>query len=346
LAFGGELWSVPVDAQGEPILTGELLKRLSAAGYPTTDRQPERWRNEELLPRSRPNAFRGAPMRHLPDAVAQAIAIHPCLAVKNRFDFAGSLLWAAGFDVGEQHYVKRMEGADRTSQRIRPLANWLMKKAERLYSDRTLGDVVGTSNARLTGIVAKMSRRLDVDEEARLFNVVTEVASGDFDEYNPYTTDEEISTSDIFNRAFGFEQASKDHVFGSRLRPGTTLGETLKDISEVLRHSSLHDFLPEEIQSARDDVRNTLKIATCFHDAMAWFYGPNAFGFRLAAFFAQRLPTQSIYDLTLSFARFRKVGAKIYTSSEIRLLARQAESTWLISTYSVHFIARDRTWLI
>ena len=327
-----------MDVHTEPIPTGELLKRLCAAGYPTTDRQLERWRNEELLLRFGTNVFRSTPMRHLPDAVAQAIAIHRCLAVKNRFDFAGPLLWAGGFDVGERHYADPLERADRTFRKISTFVAWLIKRVERSHPDRTLGDVAGDMRG-LTGILAKIGR-LAGDQKPRLINVVADVASGEFKEYDLPATDREISTAEVFNKAFGFEPGSQDHVFGSRLRLGISLEERLRNISEMQGSYRLGGFSQEEIQSARNDVRDAMKIAICLYDAMAWIYGANAFGLRLPALFMRTVPIHFIFMITLGFARFRKIGAEIYASDEIFNLARQSEAIWLIST---HFREMCRT---
>jgi hypothetical protein len=321
------------DTPQERIPTSELFERLSEAGYPTSDRQLERWRNEELLPAvDQEHIYRGSVTWHPPGTMRQVIAIQRVMRAKKRFDFIGPLLWAAGFDVGERHYAERLEKSDRAFRRIRPLIRALVRKVEASNPDRTLGDEAGPLNG-FTGLLAKIFRRLDGEAKPRFVNVVADVASGEFDRFDMPATDREIETSEVMNQAVGFEHTSKDQVLGSRLRLGDALEGTLKELSEIQGAYRFCDFSSEEVQSARDDVRNALKIAICLHDALAWIYGPSAFGLRLPAFFARTVPTHFIFLLTSAFARLRRSGAKIYSSVDIADQARQAEGGWLISTY-------------
>ena len=117
--------------EGQPnwITTSQVLERLSAAGYPNrTDRQLERRREAHLLPSvAQEQISQGSITWHPPETARQAIAIERCLEVKERFDFAGPLLWAAGFEVGERYYAERLERANQFLEggRSRLVSGWL-----------------------------------------------------------------------------------------------------------------------------------------------------------------------------------------------------------------------------
>ena len=315
------------------VTTEELLQSLSQAGYPTTDRQLERWRNEGLLPSvDQENIYRGSVTWHPPETVRQAIAIHRCLEVKKRFDFVGPLLWAAGFEVGERHHTDRLRQADQYARWIRPFTRRLIDRFDRSNSDRTFGDAVELKNG-LTGILAKMSRRLGNDGTPVLINDVADIATGEFHRFNVPATDCEVSTQAIFNRAFSFDQGLEDQILGAQLRLGRSLEGTLGDLSKMNRTQAIGELSATEVRSARDDVRNALKIAICLYEAFAWIYGPGAFGLRLPAYFARVIPTSFIYFLVVSLAQLRKSGSDMYSSAEIAQMAHQAECAWLMSEY-------------
>jgi hypothetical protein len=322
-----------MNASHERVTTAELLEHLSYAGYPTTDRQLERWRAEGVLPAvDQGNVYRGSVTWHPPETARQVIAIHRCQEAKNRFDFVGPLLWAAGFEVGERHYADQLRRADQYARWARPFTRRLLHRFDRSNSDRTLGEAVELNNG-LTGILAKMFRRLGNDGKPTLINDIADVATGEFDRFNDAVTKREVSTQAIFDRAFGFDKGSNDQILGAALRLGQSLEGTLSDLSKTNRTRPTGGLSAADIRSARDDVRNALKIATCLYRAAAWIYGPDAFGLRLPAYFARVIPTSSIYFATISFARLRKSGADMYSSAEIANMAHQAECAWLISEY-------------
>jgi hypothetical protein len=322
-----------MNASHEWVTTAELLELLSHADYPTTDRQLERWRDEGVLPSvDQENVYRGSVTRHPPETARQVIAIHRCLEAKNRFEFVGPLLWVAGFEVGEQHCADQLRRADQYARWIRPFTRRLLNRFDRSNSDRTLGEAVELNNG-LTGILAKMFRRLGNDRMPTLINDIADVAAGEFDQFNDAVTDHEVSTKAIFNRAFGFDRGSNDQILGAELRLGQSLEGTLSDLSKTNRTRPTGGLSAADIRSARDDVRNALKIATCLYNAAAWIYGPDAFGLRLPAYFARVIPTASIYFAAVSFAQLRKSGADMYSSAEIADMAHQAERAWLISEY-------------
>lgn len=261
------------------------------------------------------------------------VAIERALAVKDKYQFAGLGLWVAGFDVHDRYWINQLENADRAQRRASRLTRALVAAVENASPNMTFGDAV-TPIAGLSGILAKMDRRLDPAETARGINVMVEIANGDFDQFDPVASDRDlIRTPDLFRMAFDFEKGADDEILGARLRLGDALEGALRLISQSQAGLKIADFTRAEILGARDDVRNALKIAICLHDGLRWIYGEPAFGLRLAGYFARTLPGTSILGLTLGFARLRRLENDFYSSNQIAQMADRAELTWLMSVY-------------
>ena len=82
---------------------------------------------------------------------------------------------------------------------------------------------------------------------------------------------------------------------------------------------------------ARDDAQNSLSIALHLYDANRWIYGDGAFGLRLLAWIARKVPDVLIDTTTLLMFRLRQVPGAILPSDEIAELAQQARKVWLYS---------------
>ncbi len=314
------------------ISQAEFDAGLVSLGCTSTPRQHERWRNEGLLlprPRQRPN-YRGSIVEHPATAVRQVRAIERALDVKRDFKEAGAVLWAAGFEVDDRYWREQLEGADRVTRRITDIC---LKFIRRDRDEMTLGERA-VARGGSTGILAKWARRLDEPQLARLMNLGIEVLTGAFERFEPPASDrDEFTSEDVALIAFDFPSAEGDRIFEDPLHLAPGLGQVLSDYSGVTSKTNLQDLSDSEIRSARDDVRNTLKMAYCLHDALAWIYGPQAFGLRTAAYIARTMSMPVIFQITLGFARLRQQSNSLLSSLEIAALADRAEAIWLTANY-------------
>lgn len=314
------------------ISEADFKAELTALGCTASDRQLERWRNAGLLrprPRQNPN-YRGSVVEHPATSVRQVLAIERALAVKDRFEYAGAVLWAAGFEVDEKFWKPRLLAADRYLQ-------WVVAVLRRFLARDSDGQTIGDGVAsldRFTGVVGKIFRRLPAEQFARAVNVAVEVTTADFKAFElPASERDEFTTADATKQALDLADGAGDQIHGQRLKLGEALEGVLADIAATHEEMGEFEFSDYEIESARDDARNALKMAVCMHEALSWIYGPQAFGLRMAAFLGRTMPAAAIHAFALGVARLRRRSNQFYSNAEIADMAAQAEKVWLMSEY-------------
>jgi hypothetical protein len=312
------------------ISSTDFQAELGRLGCKASPKQLENWRHDGLLPR--PDFYGVGHRRHHPGEARQAVALERILAHRNRLDDAGAILWAAGFDVDQRYWSRRLQGGATLLRRIKPVVGWLIERVERSDASQTIGDRFAQIS-QLSGAMAKVARRLDAHQAARLINVATEITTGEFSGFENYRSDQEESGSqEIFEHALDFAGGEKHTVFGAQLTLGNALEGALISASEA-QTNPLEELSGAEIDAARQDVQGALKIAICMYDALSWIYGERALGLRFAAFMARNATIDLIYFWIAGFARLRRANAELYSSAQIAEMANQAELAWLISTY-------------
>ena len=313
------------------ISDAEFRTELVALGCAATPRQLERWRAEGLLPRPLQIATgRGSVVCHPPVAVQQAQAIERALGVKARLEFAGQVLWAAGFDVDDRYWRPKVSEANDLIDRV----TTAIRDAHEDEGDGpTLGDQVVVMDIA-AGLFGKLARRLSEEELARFTNTMAEIMTGVFENFDPEASDrDEFSTQEAVHRAMDFEPGKPDHVFGLPLNLSGGIEEVFANLSATLLNLDDAKFSDFEILAARDDVRNGLKIAICLYRTFNWTHGPTAFGLRIGSSIAKSGSVESLMIMSLLLCRLRRASNYLLPSAEIKLMADQAESTWLISDY-------------
>jgi hypothetical protein len=314
------------------ISEADFEAELTALGCTASDRQLERWRNAGLLrprPRQKPN-YRGSLVEHPATSARQVLAIERTLAVKDRLKYAGAVLWAAGFEVDEKYWRPQLVSADKHFQRVVAV---LRRFVRRDSDGPTIGDGARGLD-RMTGVVAKTFRRLPAEQFTRAVNVAVEVISTDFEGFEEPASDrDEFSTATAAQSAMDLVDGAGDQIAGRRLKLGGSLEGVLADIAASHAEMGSEQLSELEIQSARDDARNALKIAICIYEALSWIYGPQAFGLRMAAFLGRTAPTAAIHALAMGLARLRRRPHQFYSHDEIAEMAAQSEKAWLMAEY-------------
>ncbi len=232
--------------------TPEMLADLAAAGYPTTERQLERWRSEGLLPKGRQDSsYKGSVFFHAPQTLHQAIALHRAKGENRRFELVGPTLWAAGYDVAEHHWAGRLLTAERLRRRSAPFVQKVAAVIEARLPEKTLGDVVDPAEVR-SGLAGKIARRLDAPELARAVNLISEISSGTFEHFDhPASERDRDVTETIIVKALDFSKGSEDQVLGQPLRLAHALGGALTAISRMQDSNEIQDLHLELAGQAR-----------------------------------------------------------------------------------------------
>lgn len=330
--------SRPAELPDDWISDADFRAELSRLEADISARQLERWRGEGLLPAvlqvpaySATGRVDGSTTWHPPSSPRQALAIARALASKNLTAFAGEALWAAGFAVDERYWRPLIVGADTFIRRLNRAVRLLAR--DRDSDTETFGDRV-EANVQFNGLMHKVARRLDTGELATLTSLLTDIFAAKFRgfEFEP-TADGEASRSEIFVRGMALEGGENDQVHGEKLKFTPALSAVFSNISASINGIPLNEFSDQEINCARSDVVNALKIGACLYEATAWIYGPQSFGLRIAAQIGKSQTAATIAAMTLAFARMRRNSNSFLASDEISQLAHRAEMIWLISGY-------------
>ncbi len=183
--------------------------------------------------------------------------------------------------------------------------------------------------ARFQGFLHGIKRKAG-DGFPRVLDTSVEVAAGEFDGFLPPSTERDEPEKAAIARALGFDAGKAHHVHGQGLRLEADLASLLSAMSQS---GSDPAFTDAEIFSARDDLRNALKIAWCLYDATAWIYGRQSFGLQLAHRVSSFLAVGYIQAFTIGFARLRRQSETLLSSAEIADLAVESERLWMMSMW-------------
>jgi len=262
------------------------------------------------------------------------------LQIKEKFDYAGWELWWEGYDVGEEWWKPKLQDAAQKG-------DGAIKGMKRLFARWRSGgsdDEQETEFDRLERETPadtlgwQVARRLRVGEIATYLRVLSAVASGRFSSFEDGARRSDGSDYDVavrgldLGRAGGYpgdteEDATKaDRVFGRDLNLISALRYVLRDLSGALRTHSMSDVLSfpiEEMESARDDVRNALVIGTNLYESGEWVFGSGAFGLRIMRWLS-RTPASNRATVILGFALLRRSNHPFLTSTEIATLKEQS----------------------
>jgi len=304
-------------------------------GSAATDKQLENWRGDGLLPApiQRPTyaddgRVSGSTVWHSPIEAGCALAIERALDNGKRLHAAGAILWLAGAPVDEKYWRPRFDQAGASLLTVRRGLRLLTRE-----STDTFGERVTIPLAELNGVFAKMARRIPKQQAATGIDLVVSVASGQFDGFTNRDPDEgDLKDSDVAERALDLSAAKSDQIGGAHLN-FSGLGAMLAEIAASIDTYSLDAFSDAEIAQARDDVRNGFKLAVCFHAAMSWIYGPQAFGLRTISWMGRHASLNIWFASILLFAQLRRRSDQLLPSSQIAALAHQAEAAWFIAIY-------------
>jgi len=330
---GGQLWETRQDINSAVRASG--LKEPS-------DFQLERWRNAHLLPPARqlPHDYHGSHVEYPLRTARQTARLMELLRDKETFEYVGWELWWEGFEVGEEYWDAKLQEAATTGDRgitmVKPLlALWRSGGGEENETPfETLQRQIPASL-----LAPQIARRLSAVEMAVFLRILAHVGGGKFSKFDDEPHPESLSEYEIAVSGLDIENAGNyqkgppgksepkpDQVFGKDMNFIQVLPDVFRAMARTLRRNTLSDALklpPEELLSARDDVRGALRIAQDFYEATKWIYGNRAFGLRLAAWLSRSAASQRAL-LVLGFALLKRSDHPFLPSDQIVNLARLA----------------------
>lgn len=320
------------------VLDEQFRAELAAIGCTVPLDRIAKWRGVGLVPRPvQPATYdpegrvAGSTVWHPPFAARQALAVQRLLGERSLYDFAGPVLWLAGAPVDEKYWRPRLDRAGAMIVKVRRGLRLLIR--ERPDDEDTVGGRIKTPLGDLNGVFTKMAKRIPDHQIPTGIDLLLSVASGQFEGFIVRDPDEgDLSEEALAESALDLSAPETDRVGRHRLN-FSGLGRTFAEIAYSIDTYSLDEFSDEEIAAARDDVRNSFKLAVCFHSAMAWIYGPQAFGLRLMSWMGRYASLDLLFVGVVLFARLRHSSDQSIPSSQIAALAQTAENSWLISTY-------------
>jgi hypothetical protein len=276
-----------------------------------------------------PDRYHGSTVFYPPGSCAQIAATARLFQIKNRAEFVGFELWWEGFPVDERYWRPKLEDRAKHLDDLVARIRTLIAKDEAGIAVPTLQEQLAQSGVSNL-IISRVLKRLSGRALEAFYGVVLSIVSGDFQGFaEPAGSEKRSFDRDTVNSAFDIAVGRTHAVMGNRLRLSEALPGTLRDISRAMRGAPFAELLQtncHEINAARDDARNALRIACALYEGTSWFYGPEAFGLRLAAWIATKRPRLLVERLVLGFAQLRKYSADLLSSEEIKRLADHAET--------------------
>jgi len=241
-------------------------------------------------------------------------------------EYVGRQLWWEGFRVDEKYWRPQLEKSARLFDRT----------VLRIVSYQSLDDSTGATlqeriarSKRSNIILSRIRARLSSQYLAAHFGVLLTVATGDFTGFaQPGPNEKEAFDRRATIDALDLRTSESDTALGQKLKFTTVLSTVFQVMAKAFESGTLLDIAvgpAHAISSAREDVRNALRIAFALHKATAWIYGPRAFGLRLAAWIAKKQPPLLVDMMILGFAMLRRKSNQFYSSAEISDFANKAE---------------------
>jgi hypothetical protein len=307
----------------------DIRKAFEAAGLSTSEsalaRRLERRRDEGVLPRVDPvhlEGKRGSETHYPLGTAAQAVEIERLLQKKRKFSRVGWELWWNGWIVDDRHWRPRLEHVAKTGDRLLRFLRFFIRRDHPEGSDQTRIDRIAEKEPKQS-ILAKINRRVGFANLPAMWNILLPVATGEFNR-NLDASDQQVLT-----KTFDFEQSGRDRILGKQLKLESALPDVLSELVDLAFEGSFlaaYKFPKNEIEAARNDVRNALSMIEDFYEATSWIYGVEAFGLRLAGWVARKSTPDMKSFYVLAFAARRRNSNSMYSSEKIAELARTART--------------------
>ncbi len=317
---------------------------LEAGHTMPSEHQLERWRGEGLLApvRQVQIPYHGSRVEFPIGTAKQIIEIQRLLNIRKSLDFVGWELWWSGYPVDEKWWKPKLADAaktiDKLSKRLKTLVRYEDIKSENINGNSpSIFD--GKINLSTSGnIFSRILRRVNENEIGQLLNIFTQIGSGRFENfYNP--NDDTIHSDEaLLTRALDLNvsllkhnnvdaYAGKHIIVGESLSLSESMPLTFRAMSRVFnsnRFTNALSFPQGEIETARNDYRNSLIIASNLYESTQWIFRERALGLRLLAWVASHSSVQTKVIGILIFIFLRRSGSYLMPSSVISATAESS----------------------
>jgi hypothetical protein len=284
---------------------------------------------------------RGSVVLYPKGTCAQIRAARALFEEKNRVEYVALGLWRLGFPADERHWRPRLRKAGRQLDRTVPLVTRLIDRFDGDSESETVHDHGAREFAKTDDIVlSRLKGRTSVDNLPILLRVLVQVRTGAFEDFEaPRSRDEDGNVrrpadETVVIGALDLANAGPHAVVEKRLNLIELLPPGLGQVSAAM---SMGNFVSaanapaEEIARVREDTNNARAIALNLYEAGRWIYGGGAFGLRLAAWIARKVPEALLANMILVMFRLRQVPGAILPSDNIPELVKQAREVCVSS---------------
>ena len=327
----------------------DLKAAASAAGVAMpSDHQLGRWRYHGLLPPVRqiiPNPYDGSAVEFPNGTSRQIVEIQRLMKINKKFEYVGWQLWWAGFWTDEKYWKPRLEHSAKIGDRALKLLKVLMWKEDKrggenaVHSDTTFDQKIELPVTNT--IFSRMKPRIRENQIGQLLRILIEMETGRFEHFDDPNDMSDNSDQAVVIRALDIQDMNsydavpdrddpskgKHTIFGQQLDLTKEVPFIFAGVSRALKQGKLSNVLhfpQQEIEQARDDVRNAMRMAVDLYEATNWLFGKRALGLRFLAWIGRHAtPAQNSISV-LGFALMRRVGNVLLPSSEIASNAAQA----------------------
>jgi len=133
-----------------------------------------------------------------------AIEIQRLLRIKKKFDFVGWHLWLRGYEVDAQYWRLQIEAQRKLIKRLPALRRWADIKYQ--CKNSTIFDEFDVETFRGFPVFKPLSK-LDRDSKAYVFGVMTDIATGQFANFQSNASPDDRDDRRTFFSAMGFSKA-------------------------------------------------------------------------------------------------------------------------------------------
>jgi hypothetical protein len=328
----------------------ELIASARREGIDVTDRQFDRWRSAGLVvvEREWSTPGQGSEARYSSSMLANLREIQRLRRQKRDLEWTGWQLWWRNHEVDESCWRPAIEKA---SGRLTKFVAWIVRTIAKRDQSDAYADALAAKPVpiELFPVAAQrvlLNHRLNHGEEnlgSILGRLVETIA--DHENASGWSSDDPDTLADANGllRILGLARADSDQFQGSGLnaqRGLQTALRALRGLADVrkLDLNNKEDRL--SVFNARDDLREMFDGVRDFRESVAWVYGENAFGLKMAV----RLLTESTPDIAArmiaGWVSMRARG-ELPRPDEIQEMARHARQTLEASRDLQSFLAAN-----
>jgi hypothetical protein len=259
--------------------------------------------------------------------VTQAVEAAKLFARHHDHKRVGWELWWGGFDIDERYWrplVTKQSAIVRKSLAI--VARFLARADD----DEALADEIYGSHIPRQALPTPLrgaSRNLSDEKFTEAVWRLVHASTGRFEGFDDDVTSGADDRDSVL-KLLGLHRSLSDSILGVRFDFPAGFDQALRAMSAAPPPTAVRLFSPSglaRLTAARDDVHNAFETVAALHEAVAWIYGPRAFGLKLGSWIARNAPPIMRAGLIVSWMQLRESSPdSLLSPAEVAELRRQA----------------------